>query len=52
MTPARVPVMHCPYCGEEDLRPSAEAHASWECRQCARAFQVRFVGLLVGREDR
>jgi hypothetical protein len=48
--------MHCPYCGEEDLRPyDAEptgagqpgVHGAWECRSCTRVFRVTFVGLVV-----
>ena len=39
-------VNHCPYCGEEDLRPSEEAPGAWECRACTRVFTVKFVGLL------
>jgi ribosomal protein L37AE/L43A len=35
---------YCPYCGEQDLRP-AETDAGWECRDCARVFSVRFMGL-------
>jgi ribosomal protein L37AE/L43A len=35
---------YCPYCGEHDLRP-AEAEGQWECRDCARVFAVKFVGL-------
>ncbi|MDT0380449.1 hypothetical protein RM572_16975 [Streptomyces sp. DSM 42041] len=47
---------YCPYCGDEDLRPSegrpgtprgagAAGHA-WECRSCNRAFTLSFLGLL------
>lgn len=39
---------HCPYCGEEDLRPHGETHGSWLCTACRRAFTLRFVGLAVG----
>ncbi len=46
----RVSPFHCPYCGEEDLRPHETAegspHGSWECRACLRAFSVKFLGLL------
>ncbi len=42
----RAAPMYCPYCGEEDLRPSEEGHGTWECRGCARAFSVKFVGLV------
>ena len=44
---------HCPYCGDEDLRPFApeeppfEAqHGAWECRACLRAFSLRLLGLV------
>jgi hypothetical protein len=44
----RVVPYHCPYCGDEDLRPSEEGgHGAWECRACARAFSVRFLGIVV-----
>ncbi|MFJ9852683.1 hypothetical protein [Streptomyces sp. NPDC101150] len=41
----------CPYCGDEDLRPSEEGSvrgegAAWECRSCSRAFRLKFLGLL------
>ncbi|MGI5471507.1 hypothetical protein [Streptomyces sp. CA-132043] len=41
----------CPYCGDEDLRPSGEGTsrgegAAWECRSCSRAFRLKFLGLL------
>lgn len=48
MTEERVAVNFCPYCASEDLRPSEAGHGAWECRECARAFAVRFVGLVVG----
>ncbi|KAF4408967.1 MULTISPECIES: hypothetical protein [Streptomyces] len=37
---------HCPYCGDEDLRPSEEGHGAWECASCNRAFRLSFLGLL------
>ena len=46
---------HCPYCGEEDLRPHetvsddgeiVSPHGSWECRSCQRAFSLKMLGLL------
>jgi ribosomal protein L37AE/L43A len=37
---------HCPYCGDEDLRPNEAGHGAWECRSCLRVFSVKFVGLL------
>jgi transposase-like protein len=41
---------HCPYCGDEDLRPHVPdeglGHGQWECRSCLRAFSVKFIGLL------
>ena len=39
---------HCPYCGEEDLRPSEASHAAWACGACLRVFTVKLVGLAVG----
>ncbi|MFJ1937001.1 hypothetical protein ACIOGZ_30620 [Kitasatospora sp. NPDC088160] len=36
----------CPYCGDEDLRPSEAGHGAWECHGCRRAFQLKFLGLL------
>jgi transcription elongation factor Elf1 len=41
---------HCPFCGDEDLRPhesdQASAHGAWECRACLRAFSLRVLGLI------
>lgn len=37
---------HCPYCGDEDLRPHSGRHGDWECRACLRAFSLRLLGLL------
>ncbi|MDQ3103830.1 MAG: hypothetical protein M3Q87_01165 [Actinomycetota bacterium] len=54
MTAHSVP-LHCCYCGGEDLFPHAgdgllhggvPQHGAWECRECLRAFSVRFIGLL------
>ncbi|WP_333768492.1 hypothetical protein [Streptomyces sp. IBSBF 2435] len=45
----RAAPFHCPYCGDEDLRPSEEGHGAWECRACNRAFQLKFLGLLARR---
>ncbi len=46
----RISPFHCPYCGEEDLRPheteDGSPHGSWECRACMRAFSVKCLGLL------
>ncbi|MDT3396420.1 hypothetical protein RKE29_07155 [Streptomyces sp. B1866] len=56
----RAAPFYCPYCGDEDLRPSEEAPrgtqtrgteprgegAAWECRSCNRAFRLSFLGLL------
>ena len=46
MSDERVAPYYCPYCGDEDLRPSEQGHGTWECRSCARAFTVKFVGLI------
>ncbi len=44
---------HCPYCGDEDLRPfevqgppHETQHGAWECRSCLRAFSLKLLGLL------
>ncbi|MFE7115823.1 hypothetical protein ACFU99_10420 [Streptomyces sp. NPDC057654] len=42
----RAAPFHCPYCGDEDLRPSEEGHGGWECHACNRAFQLKYRGLL------
>jgi hypothetical protein len=56
----RAAPFYCPYCGDEDLRPSEQAVVStgaghggrgstggtWECAACNRAFQLTFLGLL------
>jgi transposase-like protein len=42
----RVVPYHCPYCASENLRPSEDGHGVWECHSCARAFSVKFVGLV------
>jgi hypothetical protein len=36
----------CPYCGDQDLWPHDEAHGSWECRGCLRAFSLKMLGLV------
>jgi len=43
--------VHCPYCGDEDLRPHGQTHGSWECRACTRVFALRFVGMVVRPND-
>jgi transposase-like protein len=43
---ARAVPFHCPYCGEQDLRPNEAGHGAWECHACLRAFSVRMLGLL------
>ncbi|MCX4578278.1 hypothetical protein [Streptomyces sp. NBC_01571] len=42
----RAAPFYCPYCGDEDLRPSEQGHGAWECAACNRAFQLKFLGLL------
>ncbi|MCG7524240.1 hypothetical protein MHW47_07250 [Streptomyces sp. OfavH-34-F] len=42
----RAAPFHCPYCGDEDLRPHEKGHGAWECASCNRAFQLTFLGLL------
>ena len=51
----RAAPFHCPYCGDEDLRPhevvadSGEVtspHGTWECRSCLRAFSLKMLGMI------
>lgn len=42
----RAAPFHCPYCGEEDLRPGDAGPGAWECEACNRAFHLKFLGLL------
>jgi transposase-like protein len=37
---------HCPYCGDEDLRPHGARHGAWECRSCLRTFSLKLLGLI------
>jgi len=46
---------HCPFCGEEDLRPHevtspegeiTSPHGTWECHACLRAFSLKSLGLI------
>jgi hypothetical protein len=46
MTTERAFPQHCPYCGDQDLWPHDEAHGSWECRGCLRAFSLKMLGLV------
>jgi len=46
----RAAPQYCPYCGDEDLRPTPERHTAWRCRSCARVFELSFVGLKLGAE--
>jgi ribosomal protein L37AE/L43A len=32
--------LHCPFCGDEDLRPVEDDAAAWSCRSCAHVFSV------------
>lgn len=60
----RAAPFYCPYCGDEDLRPSEEGWGSpraseaergggaWECAACNRAFRLKFLGLLARGLDR
>ena len=46
MTGERQVPFYCPYCGEENLRPTGSDAGDWECRACARGFSLKFVGVL------
>ena len=46
---------HCPFCGDEDLRPHevvdadgavSSPHGTWECRSCLRAFSLSMLGMI------
>jgi len=41
---------HCPYCGDEFLRPheadDGPGHGQWECRACLRAFSLKMLGMI------
>jgi transposase-like protein len=50
---ARAVPFHCPYCGDEDLRPhepeegsASSGHGEWECHSCLRAFKLNMIGQL------
>jgi transposase-like protein len=43
---SRAVPFHCPYCGDENLRPGEDGHGAWECHSCLRAFTLRFTGQL------
>ena len=47
MSETRAVPFHCPYCGDEDLRPHEDGHGTWLCGACRRVFAVRLVGLAV-----
>lgn len=42
--------LHCPYCGDTDLRPdatdgSALPHGSWRCGSCRRSYSLRLLAV-------
>ena len=49
---ARAVPFHCPYCGDENLRPhepeaaDSSGHGEWECHSCLRAFKLNMIGQL------
>jgi transposase-like protein len=43
---SRAVPFHCPYCGDENLRPSEEGHGAWECHACLRAFSLKMLGMI------
>jgi transposase-like protein len=46
---ARAVPFHCPYCGDEDLRPHEgddAGHGTWACRSCLRAFRLTLIAQL------
>ncbi|MFC5996862.1 Insertion element protein [Pseudonocardia hispaniensis] len=52
----RIVPYHCPYCGDEDLRPAEPAErvprGAWYCAACLRTFALTFVGLGVAEVSR
>ncbi|MGH3588333.1 Insertion element protein [Pseudonocardia sp. DLS-67] len=36
---------YCPYCGDEDLRPSEASHGAWHCAACLRTFSLKMIGI-------
>jgi transposase-like protein len=54
MSDSRAVPFHCPYCGDEDLRPhesvEGSGHGQWECRSCLRAFSLRMLGVIARPE--
>lgn len=46
----RAAPFHCPYCGEEDLRPFGDGHGDWRCAACTRAFRLKYLGLTRGSD--
>ena len=44
----RAAPQYCPYCADEDLRPEPSSPRAWNCRSCARVFEVSFIGLKLG----
>ncbi len=50
---ARAVPFHCPFCGDEDLRPheteDGSPHGTWECRSCLRAFSLKMLGMIAPR---
>ena len=43
MSQPRAVPFYCPFCGEQDLRPSADGE--WLCGSCDRRFELRFTGV-------
>ncbi|RKS77702.1 hypothetical protein CLV35_1396 [Motilibacter peucedani] len=41
----RAVVFHCPYCAEEDLRPSEASPRAWTCGACRRVFEVQLLAI-------
>ena len=50
MSGGRSVPFHCPYCGDENLRPhegqDGSGHGEWECHACLRAFSLRMLGMI------
>lgn len=49
--PPHAPPFHCPFCGEEDIRPHGEDPGQWRCGSCTRVWKLSFVGLAPAASD-
>lgn len=41
----RAQPFHCPYCGEQDIRPADEPPGAWKCELCLRTWTLNLISL-------